>query len=847
MANMKKEKRKRMVVGFIAIFLAAVMIIGMVAPFLVRAATNGVAPISVVTEAGMNGIYKVNRPMPVNIFLQNDGADFTGEVQIKVNQTGDPGLRQYIVYSYPIELNQGGSKKIEMDVTIPAVIRELKIDINDNKGKNVLTKNVTLKGISEEGMLFGVLSDEQGELDYFKSMTFFDAYHGEDIQMADRLIYMDEENLKLSEYTLNNLTTLIINNYDTSKLSGEQLTLLNDWIHNGGNLIIGTGPNFDKVFKNIGKNIMPAARTGTLEIESLTDPNNFYDSIDFSETPIHAAKLETSGAPVPVIYSDETPVSYYYKSGMGTVLLHCFDLGLAPVSTNYTAKAILNNVYNSHLSTAASQYSNRYDGIYTHRLNDISTQSDSILRAIFMLIIVYIAFIGPVLYFVLKKMDKREKGWAIIPFCAFFTTLIIFLLSRGSMYTKPIINNINDVSLVNGVTTATADMNFVALTPDKGDINVSFSRSMSSALIPGGYYDSYYAYNQPQSHNSTNNVYSESDVAKIQYGEKPSLTFYNSMSWKSNFYKSKETVDLHGGIVADIYIEDNTLKGRIINNTPMRYDELILCYNYFYKVFQDVQPNQEIDIDLELDYNNADYLRIMSMPHMFGDLMMGIVQNDLNYTVTGNTDQQREDRRVRMVKSNIISNFISARESGYVLNGVYDKYLTADIYAFNNEDLVQNEMLVNNKQTNFFTLNAFSMKAGIDIGKTEKIEFPYGALKPDNVDSDQEYYFNGNDGVVFDIEPQFVSFEFFLPTGLKAESIEFESYQESNGGAVEIYNATEQTWQAVGGYGNGTPDAVLEIYNEDYVGDSNSIIIRYAKPYKGTVYYPKIKLSCERQ
>ncbi len=52
------------------------------------------------------------------------------------------------------------------------------------------------------------------------------------------------------------------------------------------------------------------------------------------------------------------------------------------------------------------------------------------------LLAVYIFIVGPVLYLVLKKLDKREKGWIAIPALAAVFVAAVFAVSRTSLYGK---------------------------------------------------------------------------------------------------------------------------------------------------------------------------------------------------------------------------------------------------------------------------------------------------------------------------------------------------------------------------------------------------------------------------
>ena len=85
----RNETQKRIILGLVAFFLAVLMVFGMIAPFLAsstKAPTRTEPPsasVVIQTEAGFASLYKVNRPMPVIIFLENYGPDFKGNLEIR--------------------------------------------------------------------------------------------------------------------------------------------------------------------------------------------------------------------------------------------------------------------------------------------------------------------------------------------------------------------------------------------------------------------------------------------------------------------------------------------------------------------------------------------------------------------------------------------------------------------------------------------------------------------------------------------------------------------------------------------------------------------------------------------
>ena len=63
---------------------------------------------------------------------------------------------------------------------------------------------------------------------------------------------------------------------------------------------------------------------------------------------------------------------------------------------------------------------------------------------------IYVVVIGPVLYIILKKKDKREFAWIAVPAISAVFMLIIFVLSMNSQYKSGLINIVSATEIEQG-------------------------------------------------------------------------------------------------------------------------------------------------------------------------------------------------------------------------------------------------------------------------------------------------------------------------------------------------------------------------------------------------------------
>jgi hypothetical protein len=626
----------------------------------------------------------------------------------------------------------------------------------------------------------------------------------------------------------------VINDFDTGSLSAAQIGAITAWVHQGGNLILGTGANFDKVFKNMDPALLQVEKTGEAAIDSLADPAGFYDPADFSAHPLHSAVFAPSAVLTPVLSAGETPLAYQQAFGKGLVLLHSFDLGLAEISENYTAKGILNGLYNERLRTASDQFF-LYTDNYAAAPDFIPGQDNSLLNLIFLLIAGYIIFIGPVLYFALKKADKREKGWAAIPACALAATFLIFLISRGSIYTRPFINNTNEITLIDGAAQAAVSRHFVAFSPEKGDIRVSFSGVAPENLSIGGYFERYSTMIRPASGSAqlpADAPVSEQTTAEIRHGEMPGVTYFDAMSWQSNFFNAKGTLPLGGSLSSSLFLEGGLLTGQIINNTAFHFDELVVCYQFFYQKFKDVQPGQTLAVSLQMDDTDPAYADSLLSSY---DYANHILTDDMDTSGGYPEDAQLGAFRIKADLLEALLRRVFLYDSLNTFG--QSSLLSAEIVAFSDDSLTQTETLVNGKKTNTFTTDVFHMRSAVAAAAGSEFQVAFGVLKPAVISTDAEYHQPDSNSIYLRDAADAMDFDFVLPKQLTVTSFDLLNAAWPSA-ALAVYHPQTDTWTQL-------KEAEEVRFTPEYI-DGGTIRVRLVNPAQGEYRFPQIRLNCKQ-
>lgn len=372
----------------------------------------------------------------VSVDVYNKGKDFSGSVEISRDDGySDEGKSNYI---QDVSLPEKNTKTIEFKIpeektsynsgspfSLKVIIRNSRNSIVYSKVfNNVLTKE-------NYRMNVAVLSDSADKLSFL------------DCEGKNIWISTGEYNIKLNNLKADNIVSeiannkfLIINDYDTSVLSTDAVNTIVSWVDNGGVLIIGTG---DSV-----KTLSGFSSDFTGIKQSLGEGEGYlYPQIASEEFKFKVQHLENDS-----LYGGDFYVSGYGQVGFarmfGNGSVNTLNFNLADLKNQKDSSDDEATKNEEVINFVTNMYdSSRANSNYIMDQPDINLDNSSIVRmgnlmekpantrmgVMVPVILIYIAIIGPILYLILKKINKREKCWIIIPGVALLFTFLLFLIS----------------------------------------------------------------------------------------------------------------------------------------------------------------------------------------------------------------------------------------------------------------------------------------------------------------------------------------------------------------------------------------------------------------------------------
>lgn len=533
----------------------------------------------------------------MQVTVENRGEDFAGTVQVIFGAGYDN-----CAYNTELTLPSRGKKQFTITVpegTVDTAYGLCQVNFLDKSGNTL--QSIQLKDIFGgplSGIPVGILSDN------YSGLTFLDA--------GGELFYIKGTNkpLKLVELTGDNLTGyldglyfLVIDQFNVSSLSEENIQAIEDWVIAGGWLIIGTGAYAEETLSGfsgdfLDVDVVKVSGPGEENVATLmADQKGYYynyvyeSDIDFSQMAV--AELNYDGLMDAYgVYgmADESPDYPGVNShmGHGAVSLLFFSLGekeLQKMNTYmimdlYRGAMYLSNSYQFIRSGGDMDYMGYRALAFIDSLN-----SEVDFSGLEVLIVIYVILVGPVLYLILRKCKRREWYWVGAP------VLGILFIAGVSLFGRTLRVNETKAYSVTVQQTEGSQADTWLLAYHSGVkpwmVHLRDSYEMAGVGFVGGYY-----YN-----NSGIDDYHymvDNGSGGLSVGLKPRENFENGFLYAGGRTEGKgaltaQNLNSHG-------IGSGSISGTITNGTDYDMSYMAVWTVSYIMVFSEVKAGETIDI-----------------------------------------------------------------------------------------------------------------------------------------------------------------------------------------------------------------------------------------------------------
>jgi hypothetical protein len=515
--------------------------------------------ISISVKEGFDGIIKSGRGFPVQVTIENSGEDFSGDILFNFASSYNSSGAKVLSINVP-----KGSKKT-YSLSLPAYSSDyyngsqIKQSIflyegswkDDNETAFAGKKVLSLKFVDPEDRVLGLLSEDPDRLKELKVQA--SGSHIEPIVLTEEMLPHDELGLDTLDY-------IVIDEFTVAKLKKTQQQALLNWVKNGGRLIVGATSDAAGSYGELYKEL---PMKPTKETQADTQFLHVAQEVpEFKTLPVFVGEL----APKAQVSakSGDLPVIVHKRYGAGEIWQTAFSLGNEPLSSwNYYGRwfdgsPMLSEKINNQ---SLKMHQNPFDMLYNEfvEVNEYFASTHFSAGQIGLFLMIYLLLISPILYILLKRLDKREHAWWVIIGFAVISSIGIFTVGAKDRIAKPQMNQTGVYQAENGHLTGLEAVTFLSNTG--GDYEMTISKGNFYG-VPGS---SMMSAGDGKRYAILENTRRDSKV-----------TFPNVEYWSTRSYFGKASRQNAGRFDIKLSLENKQLSGTIINQFPYDFDELFI-------------------------------------------------------------------------------------------------------------------------------------------------------------------------------------------------------------------------------------------------------------------------------
>lgn len=569
-----------------------VMTLGFLIFLFMEDITLAQAQIKISVEEGIDGKVKEGRGFPLKVTVENTGSDFKGD----------------LLFDYAPSYQTGGARALSIDVpanskrtytlSIPGFNDEIRHNSNQEtihlfqgsweKGKEIKfkgDKRLTPNFIYSNYTAIGLLSENPDRLKGIKGANM----GGNQVEA----LTLTKENIPEEKSGFQMLDYLIIDQFNISELSQDQQSALKSWVETGGVLFIGGAPHLEDTLGSAAD--MAPLTFGEESTLSDTSTFNVKKNIEasFNSLAIYKGTVKTES--VVLVEQDGIPLVVKRSEGLGEVWQTAFSLG-DPVLNGWESydewfANVLSKTEPYFLLGQSNGDQSFLERIYYEVAdsNELFPTTNFKVSTLVIILIIYLIVLVPLLYFLLRKVDKREQAWWIIPAISVLVSSGIFITGAKDRISKPHLNqmsvlkveedkSVNGISAFSALSNSGGDYDFVS---DKHNLDITPARVRNSA---GGVNQYKFAVEEMTKDNR-------------------SITFRDVEYWSTRTLLGTSEKEEVGRFIPELVLEDQTLSGTIQNDFPYDFTDVYIWSGSRMYRLGDMKAGDTLEVDKKLSTN----------------------------------------------------------------------------------------------------------------------------------------------------------------------------------------------------------------------------------------------------
>jgi len=586
---------------------------------------SAAATLEVKATAGVSGKAKYQSVVPLQVTVKNNGADFSGDMAINSSNSYEAASALVV----PIDIAAGEEKTFTFYLDGLADYSYSDTDLfafyegSIEKGKKIAykgTKRLQSNFLDPSSTFIYTLTDKSDRLSALLRLSTFVAQSNVEVfninQLKDYTLPEDSQGLAMAN-------VIIVDEVAIADLTPKQQEALLKWVQDGGTLLLGAADQINAT-AGVFKEYLPLSLSQEMTAISAEALTKLSGGGIFTQ-PISVYSATSSEGSLPVLTENNEVLAAKKKVGSGEVIQTTFSLGDQPLASMDGYGALLAKVINIQSISQQGmmrQGQSPLDQIsYELRnINELFPSFEVSVSYMLIVIILYILIIGPILYFVLKKADKREHAWWIIPSISVVLSIVLFIVGAKDRIVQPQVQQsafykVNEDNSVNGYYVESI------LTNRSGDFVVNADQNTTAVALRN--YNNFTGTMGP--------LHESSYIKENASGS--TLTLRDLSYWSVQSFGGKTSAQNIGKMDIDITLKNEKLTGTVKNNFPFALKDVTLISGVKEVKLGDIEANGTLQVNKELKTT------VLQKPSIF---------NNYNYSYPSKKDEVNPMRIERM-------------------------------------------------------------------------------------------------------------------------------------------------------------------------------------------------------
>jgi hypothetical protein len=383
---------------------------------------------------------------------------------------------------------------------------------------------------------------------------------------------------------------IVWHDIDSARLDADRLTALRTWVATGGHLVIAAGSTGATTMGGFAQDMLPYQPSGVIDIAP-ADLASLTGAPPASASPVSVltGSLERGDE---IANIGGSTMAARVAFGRGSVAVVGVNPATSWIAESPAASVLWSKVLPVRLIPTPAE-SAAGDSSIVNALNGMPAIQMPRLDHLLVLIVAYIAAIGPLNYFVLRRRDRREWAWITMP-----ATIVVFAVAayafgallRGA---DVVVNELAIVSGAAGADRGLAQVYVGVYSPNRSTFDVRVGGDVLMSAPSAGARRNPFEPEPPATQ--------EVDVL---LGDPATLRGYTVGFGALRAFRSEASVSTPR-VDADLKLVENQLDGSLMNASDVVLEDVVVLYGHSIQVVGDLAPGQGTTVSLATTGSNS--------------------------------------------------------------------------------------------------------------------------------------------------------------------------------------------------------------------------------------------------